>query len=186
MKIKKVLYAGVRLEAFKTIVVMGFDVDVLTFTDAILYTYLKEISEKVDLYGKSWFVDRKRGKSYTINLLDKILSENQYDVMLSVGFPYIIPKQILSKHSNTVFLNSHPHILPKWKGYNCIKESFNKGEKEFGATLHYMTEKVDEGEIISQYKIRVETEYIEVIYDLVFSTVEPLCIAKGFERIKNI
>ena len=52
-------------------------------------------------------------------------------------------------------INLHGSLLPKYRGRVPINWAIINGEKETGVTLHYMTEKADAGDIISQKKIEI-------------------------------
>ena len=59
-------------------------------------------------------------------------------------------------------LNIHPSLLPKFKGLETHKRVLNSKEKFTGCTVHYVTSKLDSGNIIMQKKIKIsenETEY---------------------------
>ncbi len=109
------------------------------------------------------------------------LSKQSVDLVLSAGFRYILPSYILS--NAPVFVNSHPSLLPNYKGMNAIKEAVFKGEEFMGVTVHYMVEDVDEGPFIHQEKAWVKGMALQEIYDLIFSVVEPMAISKAMEHI---
>ena len=74
--------------------------------------------------------------------------------------------KILSKNFINNFgykiLNIHPSLLPKFKGLETHKRVLNSKEKFTGCTVHYVTSKLDSGNIIMQKKIKIsenETEY---------------------------
>ncbi|HUV64740.1 MAG TPA: bifunctional UDP-4-amino-4-deoxy-L-arabinose formyltransferase/UDP-glucuronic acid oxidase ArnA [Sedimentisphaerales bacterium] len=52
-------------------------------------------------------------------------------------------------------LNLHGSLLPKYRGRCPINWVLVKGEKETGVTLHYMTVKPDDGDIVHQKKIAI-------------------------------
>ena len=66
----------------------------------------------------------------------------------------IIKKNILSIATQGV-LNFHGSLLPKYAGLDSIFWALFHGEKEIGATVHFVNEKLDQGDIILQNKIRV-------------------------------
>lgn len=72
---------------------------------------------------------------------------------ICTGFNQIFSKQLIGKFST--FINVHPSILPYYRGpipsYWCLK---NK-EKYSGYTIHKMTEKIDEGEVLFQEIIKI-------------------------------
>ena len=52
-------------------------------------------------------------------------------------------------------LNMHGSLLPKYRGRVPVNWAIIKGEKETGATLHYMTEKPDNGPIVDQQAVPI-------------------------------
>jgi formyltetrahydrofolate deformylase len=53
-------------------------------------------------------------------------------------------------------INIHHSFLPSFKGARPYNQAFLKGVKIIGATAHYVTEKLDEGQIIEQDVARVD------------------------------
>jgi methionyl-tRNA formyltransferase len=53
-------------------------------------------------------------------------------------------------------LNLHGSYLPKYRGRVPVNWSVINGEIETGATLHYMLEKPDAGDIVDQEKVKIE------------------------------
>ena len=139
----------------------------------------------------SWVYNKYKDSKINIMLIDKtnkseifdFLSKIEATLMLSAGFPYILPREVFS--SDAVLLNSHPSILPSYKGYNAIKDALSYGEENLGVTMHYMTEDLDAGEIIFQEQVSIKNLQIEDIYQLLFSVVEPFVITKALEIIGN-
>jgi methionyl-tRNA formyltransferase len=52
-------------------------------------------------------------------------------------------------------LNMHGSLLPKYRGRVPVNWAIIHGETETGATLHYMTEKPDNGDIVSQQAVPI-------------------------------
>lgn len=78
-------------------------------------------------------------------------SEN-YDIGISFMHLYKVPKEQLSKP----WFNFHPGLLPAYRGRDVCYHAIMNGETEFGATLHYMDENFDTGEIIGVRKFEIE------------------------------
>ncbi len=100
----------------------------------------------------------KRGKSFSENL-EKILPEN-VDLIVLAGFLSILSNEFCEKYQGKI-INIHPSLLPKFGGFgmwgmNVHNAVLEAGEKESGATVHYVTTGIDEGEIILQGKVKVE------------------------------
>jgi methionyl-tRNA formyltransferase len=52
-------------------------------------------------------------------------------------------------------LNMHGSLLPKYRGRVPVNWAIIQGETETGATLHYMTEKPDNGDIVAQQAVPI-------------------------------
>jgi phosphoribosylglycinamide formyltransferase 1 len=65
------------------------------------------------------------------------------------GFMRILSGKFIQKFSGDIF-NIHPSLLPKYKGLGALEQAINAGETKVGATVHRVTEGVDEGEVILQ------------------------------------
>ena len=47
-------------------------------------------------------------------------------------------------------LNIHPALLPAFKGIGAVRQALDFGSKFIGATLHFTTERMDDGDIVCQ------------------------------------
>jgi methionyl-tRNA formyltransferase len=52
-------------------------------------------------------------------------------------------------------LNMHGSLLPKYRGRVPVNWAIIRGESETGATLHYMTEKPDNGDVVAQQAVPI-------------------------------
>ena len=94
-----------------------------------------------------------------------------------------MPRFVLE--SGPLFLNSHPSLLPAYKGYHAIKEAFENQEEYMGVTGHRMAEEVDAGPVIHQEKVWVKGMVLPQIYDLLFAVVEPMAITRSMEKLSH-
>ena len=60
--------------------------------------------------------------------------------------------------NNATFINFHPGLLPQYKGSLSTVHSLINGEKEVGGTWHYMTNNIDCGNILHQFKISIKNK----------------------------
>ena len=100
-----------------------------------------------------------KGKDITIVAEKKIkklekLIELQMEVepvkyIVLAGFMRVLSPEFVKKYPKKI-LNIHPSLLPAFKGTNAIRRAYDYGCKVMGVTIHYVNEKVDEGEIIAQ------------------------------------
>ena len=100
----------------------------------------------------------KRGKDFSENL-ENILPENT-DLIVLAGFLSILSQEFCEKYKGKI-INIHPALLPKFGGkgmwgHHVHHAVIEAGEKESGATVHYVTSGIDEGEIILQGKVEIE------------------------------
>jgi methionyl-tRNA formyltransferase len=71
-------------------------------------------------------------------------------------------------------LNLHGSLLPRYRGRVPVNWAVINGERETGATLHYMVDKPDAGDIVAQE--RVEIEFSDTAQD-VFGKVTDAAVA---------
>ncbi|HPR23834.1 MAG TPA: phosphoribosylglycinamide formyltransferase [Bacillota bacterium] len=89
----------------------------------------------------------------------KLLEEAETDLVVLAGYLKILDPEIISAYKRRI-INIHPALLPKFGGHdmyglNVHRAVIKAGEKESGATVHYVDEGVDTGEIILQRKVPV-------------------------------
>lgn len=75
------------------------------------------------------------------------------DILISTGWPYKIPKDLLDIFEYTP-LNCHGSVLPDYRGSRAYMHYWANMEDYYGATVHYMTEKFDDGNIIISGKLK--------------------------------
>ena len=76
------------------------------------------------------------------------------DLIVSYSAPQIIKEPLLS-YPKYGIINVHGSLLPDYRG--CLPSFWYlyNGEKYAGATVHYMSEKIDDGGILKQEKIDI-------------------------------
>jgi methionyl-tRNA formyltransferase len=76
------------------------------------------------------------------------------DVIISCGWHKKISSSILDLAKYGA-INCHSSYLPDYKGASVFKHYWSNLESFSGATIHYMTNNFDEGNIISQAKLKI-------------------------------
>ena len=94
--------------------------------------------------------------------LSKIIDDNSIDLIILAGFMKILPKTITEKYDGMI-LNIHPSLLPKHKGLNTHNKVIEAGDKYHGASVHYVTSKLDDGPVIIQSKFKIENNDLSLI-----------------------
>lgn len=89
-------------------------------------------------------------------LLD-VLSHYDINLIVLAGYLKLLGSGIIS---NYTVVNTHPALLPNYGGkgmygMNVHRAVINAHETQSGATLHYVNEKYDSGDIISQTVVEV-------------------------------
>jgi len=76
------------------------------------------------------------------------------DLIVLAGFMRILQSNFLSAFKNKI-INLHPSLLPSFQGLNSIERAFDKKVKITGCTVHWVSEIIDDGEIIAQAPVRI-------------------------------
>ena len=113
------------------------------------------------------------------------------EIIVLAGYMKVLSPEIIKKYRNRI-INIHPSLIPKYcgKGFYGIRVHnavIAAGEKESGATVHYVDEGVDTGEIILQEKVPVlEGDTPEDLAARVLKT-EHVILAEGLKiAIQNL
>ncbi len=96
---------------------------------------------------------------------DKILNDLKKlspDLIVLAGFLKKIPEKIIDFFTNKI-INIHTSLLPKYSGkgmfgINVHKAVIENNEHYSGFTIHYVNKNYDEGKIIFQKKIIINTD----------------------------
>jgi UDP-4-amino-4-deoxy-L-arabinose formyltransferase/UDP-glucuronic acid dehydrogenase (UDP-4-keto-hexauronic acid decarboxylating) len=85
------------------------------------------------------------------------IKELSPDILFSFYYRQLIQREILDV-PKAGCLNLHGSLLPKYRGRVPINWVLVNGEKETGVTLHYMTPRPDDGDIVAQKKISISDD----------------------------
>jgi len=133
------------------------------------YSLLKKSSYKINLVISNKkgakgliFSKYKKIKSIVINgnketfekKIFHIIKKEKIDILCLAGFMKILSSNFIKKLKIPI-INIHPSLLPKYKGLNTHQRAIDNNEKFSGCTVHYVTEKLDSGKIISQKKVKI-------------------------------
>ena len=111
------------------------------------------------------------------------------NLIILAGFLHILSKDFL-KYFPSKIINIHPSLLPSFKGLDTHKRAKDAGVLIHGCTVHYVSEKVDDGKIIAQGATNILNDYsIEEIAKRILKiehNLYPTAIAKLLKKnIKN-
>ena len=152
---------------FRKVIVIGYGV--------VTGNVLKHIFQKKDEYGYSVsyiehepypfnlakkFADSEKIESFSVENKDKLLKhfnesvKDSKTLIVSASNNYIFPSALIH-NENVTIINFHNALLPDYPGRNAPSWVIYNGDKETGITWHYVSEKIDAGDIIIQKKIAV-------------------------------
>ncbi len=132
------------------------------------------------------FADRA---TFNDALLAKV-EEFTPDLVVLAGFLVAIPEAMVKKYSNRI-INIHPSLIPSFcgVGYYGLKvheKALERGVKVTGATVHFVTEGMDEGPIIAQKPVMIEEDdTAEVLQQRVMEQAEWIILPKAIDDIAN-
>ncbi len=86
--------------------------------------------------------------------LNHLLSSTAADCLIALTFPWQIPADVLTKPALGC-INFHFGLLPKYKGADPVFWQLKNRETMGGITIHTMTEKVDEGNILHVAELQI-------------------------------
>ena len=75
-------------------------------------------------------------------------------LVVLAGFMRILTPEFV-RHYIGRLLNIHPSLLPKFQGLNTHQRAIEAGESEHGASVHFVTEELDSGQVILQARVPV-------------------------------
>lgn len=92
--------------------------------------------------------------------LFRILELEKPDLIVLAGYLKRVDEPVISAYKKRI-INIHPSLLPKYGGpgfygLKVHQAVLNSGDKETGATVHYVDQGMDTGRIILQEKVSVD------------------------------
>ncbi|MBP3686267.1 MAG: phosphoribosylglycinamide formyltransferase [Clostridia bacterium] len=124
-------------------------------------------------------------------LCKKLLAELEkakIDVVVLAGFLAILTPEFVSAYERRI-INIHPALLPKYggKGYYGLhvhRAVLAAGETVSGATVHFVTAGVDQGEIIAQKEVAVlEGDTPESLQQRIMEEAEWILLPRATEEL---
>ena len=112
--------------------------------------------ERRDFGGFSADFDRE---AYSAALV-AALSAHDIDLVAMAGFGTVTTSTFPSAYAGRV-LNTHPSLLPDFKGWHAVAQALAAHVEESGCTVHLATAELDEGPILAQRHVVVLAEDTE-------------------------
>ena len=103
--------------------------------------------------------DKQEEPAHYGERLLEVLHTHQIDVVVLAGFLTILPENVIRAYDHRI-LNIHPSLIPSFcgdgfYGLRVHEAALKKGVKVTGATVHFVNEITDGGDIIAQKAIEI-------------------------------
>lgn len=183
----KYIFAGDRqiaVDVLELLITKGFYPDALMVNGRENSSHANTLIELSGLPGNRIFTGNEFKQQKVLDLFSGL----KPTYIFGIHFPYIIPKQVIELPEKG-FLNLHPGYLPYNKGWHTPSWAILEGTPA-GATLHYMEEQLDAGDVIAQMEVSImpddtaHTLYVKLLKAELelFKRTLPSLISGGIDR----
>ncbi|TAK59271.1 phosphoribosylglycinamide formyltransferase [Patescibacteria group bacterium] len=101
---------------------------------------------------------------YTQKILE-VLQTHGIDLVAMAGFMTILGDSLFTTYDGYI-LNTHPSLLPLFKGDHAVKDALEARAKETGCTIHIATADLDDGPILAQRSVPIlPNDSIETLHE---------------------
>ena len=128
------------------------------------------------------------GKEQAERKMTELLEENNIDLIILAGFMSILSESFTKRFDRKI-INVHPSLIPSFcgegfYGLRVHEAALGKGVKVTGATVHFVNEIPDGGEIIMQKAVEVrEGDTPEILQKRVMQEAEWVILPLSAEKI---
>jgi phosphoribosylglycinamide formyltransferase-1 len=121
--------------------------------------------------------------AYTHDVVDA-LQAHDVELVAIAGFGTILSKPFVDAYGGRA-VNTHPALLPAFKGWHAVRDALEAGVKVTGTTVHLVTEEVDAGPILAQESVPVLDDDTEATLHERIKEVERRLYPEVIERLAN-
>ena len=86
--------------------------------------------------------------------LTAAIDESRAELVILAGFMRVLSAGFVSRYSGRL-LNIHPSLLPSYKGLDTHARALAGGDREHGASVHFVTAELDGGPVVLQGRVPV-------------------------------
>ncbi len=179
----KYVFAGDRdisLNVLNFFITKGFYPEALFVTKKEKASHAGQLIKASKLHPSKIFEGNDFRSPKALELLSKI----KPDYIFGIHFPYIIPSDIL-EIPKVGFLNLHPAYLPYNRGWHTPSWAIEE-KTPIGATLHFMNEKLDLGDIVARKEFKIMPYHTANDLYVKLKQVEFELIKDSFDSIINL
>ena len=146
----------------------------------------KKAGIKTEIVSRKEYADQREFENKLISLI----KENGIELIVLAGFMCILSERFTSKYPKRI-INVHPSLIPSFcgKGFyglNVHRAALDYGVKVTGATVHFVNEIPDGGEIIMQKAVEVKDgDTPEVLQKRVMLNAEWIILPQAVEKVSR-
>ncbi|OOG66083.1 phosphoribosylglycinamide formyltransferase [Rhodanobacter sp. B04] len=93
-------------------------------------------------------------RAFDLELFARIATSGA-ELLVLAGYMRIIDGEALRPWVGRM-INIHPSLLPKYRGLHTHRRALEAGDREHGASVHFVTAELDGGPVIAQARLTVE------------------------------
>jgi phosphoribosylglycinamide formyltransferase-1 len=136
----------------------GIEIKLVISSKAGAYALTRAVNNNIKTEVAEWTAYKPDRAAFSAEIL-RLLLENEIDLVVYAGFMVILGECVVQAFPNKM-LNVHPSLLPAFggEGFYGLKvheAALRRGVKLTGATVHFVNEICDGGEIILQKAVEV-------------------------------
>src|SRR4051812_10867318 len=143
----------------------------------------KEHDVAAELVERTDFGNTFDRVAYTHDVVDA-LHRHDTELVAIAGFGTILSKPFVDAFGGRA-VNTHPALLPSFKGLHAVRDALEFGVKVTGTTVHLVTEDVDSGEILAQEAVPVLPDDTEATLHERIKAVERRLYPEVIERLSK-
>ena len=174
------------LDAQNSGIIRSGEVKVVISNNAGAYA----LTRAADAGVEGVYISKKESKTQEAfeNALIAALEEREIDLIVLAGFMSILSGRFTSRYDRRI-INVHPSLIPSFcgQGFYGLKvheAALKKGVKVTGATVHFVNEIPDGGEIIAQKAVAVhDGDTPETLQKRVMEEAEWIILPRAVEKI---
>jgi len=87
--------------------------------------------------------------------INRTLEAAQAQLIVLAGYMRILTEVFTNRFEGRV-INLHPSLLPLYRGLDTYNRALQAGDRETGASIHFVTAGLDAGPVIAQVRIPIE------------------------------
>ena len=119
-----------------------------------------------------------------------VLREHRIELVVLAGFLTILPENVIRAYDHRI-LNIHPSLIPSfcgagYYGLRVHQAALERGVKVTGATVHYVNEIPDGGEIIAQKAVEIQPgDTPEILQKRVMEQAEWVLLPRAVQQVAH-